>query len=174
MKLLDFPQVRQTFAYDCAASALQAVLVYYGIEVRGELLIKFTKTSAASGATIKNICQTIDKFKLRYSSAGLTLSDLKNYLDKKIPVMILLQAWQAGRAGYARDYKNGHWVVAIGYARDRLFFEDPNAFEWTFLKNKELAVRWHGQDQGRPVLNHGIAVFGKKPADRSNKIIWMP
>jgi len=40
MKILDFPELRQTFNYDCGAKALQSVLAYYGIDIREEEIIK--------------------------------------------------------------------------------------------------------------------------------------
>lgn len=64
-------------------------------------------------------------------------------------------------------------MVAIGYDGDKFLFEDPNAFYRTFLTEKELIGRWRSVEDGNKVMNHGIAVYGKKPSYEHNKIIHM-
>ena len=162
MKLLDFPKLRQTYEYDCGANALQAVLAYYGIELSEEILMKDAKTNPKKGTTIKGILKTLDEFKLKYESKRMTIKDIQNYLDKKIPVLILLSA-----------YNEFHWVVAIGYDKNKIFFDDPSSFERTFLEDKELEKKWHAKEGKKEIYNHGIAVFGKKPVYDSKKIIHM-
>ncbi len=49
MVLLDFPELRQAYDYDCGATALEAILAYYGIEVREELILKCAKTTKKYG-----------------------------------------------------------------------------------------------------------------------------
>lgn len=173
MRLLDFPELRQAYEYDCGAKVLQAVLTYYGIEIREELLIKYAKTNSKEGTSRQGIINTLKKFHLKYDSKNMTITELRDYIDKKIPVIILLQAWNGKNVDYTESYSDGHWVIAVGYNRDKIFFEDPYSFKRTFLKNKELETRWHAQEEEEKILNYGIAVFGKKKTYNSKKIVHM-
>jgi ABC-type bacteriocin/lantibiotic exporter with double-glycine peptidase domain len=173
MKQLDFPELKQTNEYDCGAKALQAVLTYYGIEIREEILIKSAKTNKKTGTTIKGILDSLKKYKLKFDSKSMDLKELRNYLDKKIPVMLLIQAWNKKSIDYTKDFHDGHWVVAIGYNRDKIFFEDPYTFNRTFLKNKEFEKRWHSKEKSKKIVNYGIAVYGKKPTYDSKKVVKM-
>lgn len=173
MKQLDFPELRQTYEWDCGAKALQSVLTYYGIEIREELLIKYAKTNSKEGTSIPKMQSTLKKFKLKFDAREMSIKDLKNYIDKKIPIIILLQAWHRKNMDYTNDYNDNHWVIAIGYDTNKILFEDPYSFERTFLKNKELEKRWHAKENGNKISNYGIAVFGKTQKYDSHKIIHM-
>ena len=87
-------------------------MAYYGIEIREELLIKYAKTNPKEGTTITNMNLILQKFKLNFDSKKMTLKDLKEYIDKQIPIIILLQAWNT-KMNYTHDYHDGHWVVVI-------------------------------------------------------------
>lgn len=170
---LNFPELRQTSDYDCGATVLQAVLAYYGREVSEEVVLKLAKTSKEEGTAISRILGTLEDFGLQFDKKVMTNSDLKMYLDKKIPVIILLQAWREEKIDYARDFADGHWAVVIGYDNERIIFEDPYTFERSFLTEKELSERWHGQEDGQVITNLGIAVYGPEPNYDSKKLIHM-
>lgn len=173
MKILDFPELRQTYEYDCGAKSLQAVLAYYGIEIREEILIKMAKTKPKEGTSIENICKTLEKFHLQFDSRSMTIEEIKHYIDQKIPVIILLQAWSNRICSYINNYHNGHWVVAIGYNQRKIFFEDPYSFHRTFLYQTELAERWHGREGREKISHYGIAVFGPPKKYCSRDIVHM-
>ncbi|USN45005.1 MAG: peptidase C39 family protein [Candidatus Woesearchaeota archaeon] len=173
MEQLDFPQLRQTYEWDCGAKSLQAVLTYYGIEVREELVIEYAGTNATDGTSIVGMLKTLKKFKLQYDAKSMSLKELREYIDKKIPVIVLLQAWGPENADYANDFHNGHWVVVVGYDATNVYFEDPYSFERTFLSNDDLEERWHSKEEDKVMENFGIAVFGKEKAYNSRKIIQM-
>jgi hypothetical protein len=64
--------------------------------------------------------------------------------------------------------------VLIGYDDKKLIFEDPSAFIRTYLTFKEFLKRWHDLDvDGKKYINHGIAIFRKKPKFKSKEIIKM-
>ena len=173
MKILEFPELRQLYEYDCGANALQSVLTYYGIEIREEIIMKCAKTNPKEGTLISEMVHTLGKFNLKYDSRSMMLDEVKNYINKDIPVIILLQAWDKKSVDYSTIYRDGHWVVAIGYNEKEIVFEDPYSFERTFLENIELEMRWHAKEKGKRVVKHGIAVFGKKPVYDPKKIIHM-
>lgn len=174
MKTIILPQLRQTYWYDCWAKALQAALVYYGIQIREDHIMQYANTSE-DWTPIQWIIKTAHKYGLKTDSKSMTIDDIKQYLDKNIPVIIVLQAWaQNKKIDWENDWIDWHYVVAIGYTKDKIFFEDPSSFERTYLKYDELQKRWHDIDtDGKKYFNHGIAIFGKKPNFDKNKIIHM-
>jgi predicted double-glycine peptidase len=173
MNILEFPAMRQTYEFDCGAKALQSVLAYYGIYTREELLLKHAKTSIDDGTSIDQMCRVITSHKLSHTSRTMELHECTNFIDQKIPVIILLQAWSYQDIDYATTYENGHWVVLIGYDTERVIFEDPYAFYRTYLTHAEFVRRWHGQENDKPILHHGIAVFGKEPNYDPDRMICM-
>lgn len=38
--MLNFPELRQTYGYDCGAKATEAVLAYFGMDIREDLIMK--------------------------------------------------------------------------------------------------------------------------------------
>ena len=101
-------------------------------------------------------------------------ADLVAFLDAGKPVVVLLQAWgeegdETPRAGYQDIWDDGHWLVAIGYDQDGVYFEDPSLQGIRgYLSFVELGERWHawGRNQQR-VCRFGAAVWktpGEDPA----------
>ncbi|MEK6969387.1 MAG: peptidase C39 family protein [Nanoarchaeota archaeon] len=173
MKQLDFPTLRQTYGYDCGAAALQTILAYYGLNIRGELIIKLAKTNKKKGTSISGMLYVLKKYNLQFDAKKMSMATLKNYLNKKIPVILLLQAWNGKPIDYTSDFKDGHWVVLVGYDKQKFIFEDPYVFEHTFLTEQELKKRWHSEQNGKKIFNYGIAVYGKEPVYNSKKIIHL-
>ncbi len=147
--------------------------MYYGIEVRQELIFKSAKTNARVGTLISGMLSTLDMYGLQYDSSEMTLDEIKGYLDKKIPVLILLQAWSLKTDDYAKHYGDSHWVAAIGYDKQNIYFEDPYAFNRVFLTQKAFLERWHARESKKKIKNHGIAVYGKKPVYHTDTIVPM-
>lgn len=174
MKIISFPELRQTFEYDCGANALQSVLSFYGIDVREEILIKQIGTNK-SGSSIKNIGKTAGKYGLKTKAGKMTVEDIKKYINKKIPVILLLQAWSKTETDYKNSWSNGHFVVAIGYDENRLYFEDPYSILRTYLTWEELLDRWHDKSIGNKekLINMGIAIYGKKGLYDIKNIVHM-
>lgn len=173
MKTLDFPKLRQTYDYDCGAKALQSILVYYGIEVSEDILIEHANTNEEVGTLSKDILIVLKKYHLHYDQRKMTVEDLKEYILKNIPVMILLQAWSEEPVDYKTNYEHGHWVIAIGYDKEKIIFEDPLSFRHTWLTYKELEERWHSKEADKVLKNYGIAVYGKETIYDSKKIVHM-
>jgi ABC-type bacteriocin/lantibiotic exporter with double-glycine peptidase domain len=174
MKILYLPKLRQFYNYDCGANSVQSVLAYYGINIREEFILKSAKTSK-EGTPIKGIIKTIKKYGLKTTAKEMTIKNLKYYIRKKIPVILVLQAWtNKKKINWEKDWIDGHYVVAIGFTKDKILFEDPSSFNRTFLKYDELNKRWHDIDtNGKKYLHYGIAIYGKTPKFKSKKIIHM-
>ena len=174
MKLLPFPKLRQTYGYDCGAVAIESILGYYGLEIREGVLLKLAKTTK-SGTYPPNVIKTLEKYGLKCHVGEFTILDIKKYIDKKIPIILLIQAWtEKKKINWEKDWNDGHYVVAIGYDKKRIYFEDPSSLARTYLNYKELEKRWHDKDKyGKSYINFGIAVYGKKPKFNPSKKIHM-
>ncbi len=174
MHILKFPESRQTYSYDCGAKAVQAVLIYYGIDIDESTVFKIAGTSER-GTSIKGIQAVIKQFKLKHTTRELTTTQLKKYVAKKIPVIILVQAWPTEKV---KNWKNcwttGHFVVVIGFDKKNIYFEDPFKNVRTYLPFKQFEDRWHDKDlDGKRYEHLGIAIYGKKPSYHPEKAILM-
>jgi uncharacterized protein YvpB len=89
----------------------------------------------------------VHKYKLKNKTEHMTISKIKKYIDRQIPVIIILQArtdtkhvdWKSNRV-------DGHYVVAIGYDKTKIYFEDPSSIYRTYLLNNEFKERRHDVD----------------------------
>ncbi len=174
LKMLDFPRGRQSSDHDCGAKALQLVLAYYGFDVREDKIIAATGTNPDDGTPIGGIERIIKETGLEFTSKSMSIRDVKAYIRRNIPVMLLLQAYAKKGVDWKNDWNDGHYTVAIGYNGDRIVFADPSSFRRKFLTFAELAERWHDRDSnGTEYLNYGIAVFGRRPAFKSHEIVHL-
>jgi len=166
MKILPFPELRQTYGYDCGAKATQAVLAYYGIDVREDAIIKAAGTTKKIGTPVRGVLSVLRAHGLRARVQRMTIDQLKKAIDAKHPTLLVLQAWsEKKKVDWENDWVDGHYVVAIGYDKRHIYFEDPSSVLRTYLSFSELEKRWHdvGAD-GKRYLNAGIEVHGKRAA----------
>ena len=175
-KILDFPKLRQVYDYDCGANALQGVLDYYGIDVNEGIIMKKAGTNH-KGTEISGLKKAAEYFKLKYREGEMTFDDLKKYIDKKIPVIIAIQAWPKEKVNWKTEWSTGHYVVVVGYSKNRIYFEDPYSERRTFLYYSELEERWHHNDAERNKLSHwGMALSrpanSKKLRKKSVEDFW--
>lgn len=74
---------------------------------------------------------------------------------------------------WKNDWDDGHYVVAVGFTKKRILFEDPSSFFLTYLTYDQLKERWHDVSKNKKrYYNFGIAVIGKNKFN-ANKIIHM-
>jgi predicted double-glycine peptidase len=55
----------------------------------------------------------------------MLISDLENSIMRGRPVIVQIQAWGDEGTDYTNDFDDGHYVVAIGFDENYLYFEDP-------------------------------------------------
>ena len=175
LRFLTFPNLRQTYDYDCGATVVQAVLAYYGIHIRKDHIMKIAGTSKRDGTSLSGILKVLKKQGLKYQARKMEISEVKKFLDRNIPVILDLQAWSGKKVlNWGKHWQDGHYVVAIGYDQKKLYFEDSFSFKRTFLGYEELFQRWHDQDaRGRKYFQLGIAVYGKKTVFKFNNVEQM-
>jgi ABC-type bacteriocin/lantibiotic exporter with double-glycine peptidase domain len=175
MKIANFPEFIQASDYDCGAMAMQAVLAYYGFDVGERKILKIVGTTRRHGTHVKGIERAAKKFGLKFRSRKMTVDQIKKYIDRKIPVIALLQAWTRRKGiKWEKDWRDGHYVVVIGYNTKKFYFEDPATILRTYLTFSEFEKRWHDVDtDGKKYVHHGIAIYGKKPQYDLRKSIHM-
>jgi predicted double-glycine peptidase len=162
---------RQTFDYDCGAKALQMVMEYYGVEMREDILIKELRTDA-NGTSVDRMISVAEKSGFKVSSAtGVSLEQLKRFIDEEYPVIVLVQAWAERYMtleDWKTDYDDGHYAIVIGYNGSIIIFEDPSSIRRTWLTEEEFLVRWHDLDpRTKRKLDHfAMVLMGKEPVRR--------
>lgn len=164
MMISNFPELRQADNWDCGASSLQSLLLYYGLDLSEADIINIAGTNKDRGTTPAGMIKAVEHYKFNYKAGKLSLTELKKYLNKKVPVILLLQAWSdLDSVDWKDHWSDGHYVVEIGYLADNIYFEDPYSFSRTFLSEKELEERWHDVDYGgQRHINWGLAICAKK------------
>jgi len=171
MLIIDMPGGIQTFDFDCGAKALQLVMAYYGVEIREDKLIKELKTDQ-NGTSVKNMIAVAENHGFQViAECGVSLEKVKQYVDQKRPVIVLIQAW-ADRYMTLEDWRDdnddGHYVIVIGYEGNIIVFEDPSSVRRTWLTTEEFIFRWHDVDpRTQERLDHfAMVLLGKPPVSK--------
>ncbi|MDD1723749.1 MAG: C39 family peptidase [Methanospirillum sp.] len=182
--LLTVPDVRQGTEYTCGASALQAVLNYWGIDMREDELVELLNTTEESGTPPENIQSVAASLGLTASvEENLTPEQLEESIDANIPVIIAAQAWNGEYAddgtwisvtpeSWNDTWEDGHYMVVIGIDDRNVYLEDPAQLGTRgVIPIGEFLSRWHDYDggtgTGKPehVYDHlGIIISGDEPA----------
>lgn len=170
---LNFPTSRQDNYCSCGASAVQSTLKYYGIDEVLDSLSAELKMDV-DGINYKNIIKLFKKRKLEVVYGTMNRKKLKEYIDKKIPIIIIIQAYKnnENQPYTLTSYKDGHYVTVIGYSTRRFIIEDPSLNnELGYINNKDLDIRWHGfgETKEEKLIFFGIAVIGT-PEFKPNKL----
>ena len=156
--IIDYPETRQTFNYDCGANALLSMLVYSGIEEREDRIASLAGTTK-EGTEINGVLRVLSYYGLPFQVyCPMTLARLRGVLDAGYPVLMPIQAYRESNEVYDDLWDDGHWVVAIGYENDRIIFEDPSSFCRTWLAENELTHRWHDVNNGTRVSGWGCVL----------------
>lgn len=171
IKILDFPKTRQADKWTCGANAVQKVCEYFGEDHREMDLVKILRTTPDEGTFLQPIIEFFKKSKYRIDvREHMTVDDLQKYIDRNIPVILMIQAWSKDVSEYD-GWTNGHYTVCIGYTRNELLFADPSLYDIGYIPKNELPDRWHDIDVGeKKYYQLGIAVYGKKPKFKLEKI----
>jgi len=169
--MIDLPIGKQTFDFDCGAKALQLVLTYYGMDVREDELMKQLGTGK-DGTPAKNmIAVAREKWGRVFAEVGVSLETLKEYVDRHIPVIVLVQAWAdkyMTLADWREDTHDGHYAIAIGHQDGILVFEDPWSYRRTWLTDEEFLARWHHVEPrtGERLEHFAMVLLGNPPAQK--------
>ena len=172
--LFHVPDTRQSFNYSCAASALQSVLVYWGIDIEENELIRLLNTTSDNGTDEKDIVRVARQMGLEAElKDNITLVDLERSIKMGVPVIVDCQAWRGSlysNKSWADDWDDGHYMVVIGIDEKNVYLEDPYVSgPRGFIPRQEFLERWHNPGGIAPLYNEkqyhlGIFIRGDKPS----------
>lgn len=166
--ILDFPDTRQSNIKSCGVAATQGVSIYYGLDKPEDYFEGKDKHEYQSAKEIVNFFKK-EKLKV-IEKHEMTIDDLKNHINKNVPVIVAIQAWAEKPIDYSKTFKDGHWVIVIGYDSKNLYFDDPSISDnIATLSYEEFLNRWHDKEEDKLYLRYGIAVYGT-PKFKSEKI----
>lgn len=168
--LIRVPLTRQTSDYTCGVAVMQSILYYLDEkdDYSEEILISELKADPVKGTSYRAMADYARSKGYRIEvRTEMRLDDLREFIDKGEPVIVLIQAWAESPVDYSRDLDDGHYVVAIGYDRDNVYFMDPSTLgNYTYLPNREFLDRWHDEDAGVH-LNHFGMIISTEGRERS-------
>jgi ABC-type bacteriocin/lantibiotic exporter with double-glycine peptidase domain len=170
------PLCRQATNYTCGVAALQSILYYYGDEVRQDILAEELKSDPDIGTNYHYIIAAAQTRGIQVEARqDLAIEELKAALQTKKPVMVAIQAWADDTNGYAGDWDDGHWAVAVGYDSTRIYLMDPSTLgNFTYISIPEFLDRWHDIDSDNVTrLNHFALIFSaaEKPSYNPNTVL---
>jgi len=168
------PDVRQSTGYTCGASALQAILAYWGTEEREDRLAARLHSTPEAGTHPLDIVRVAREFGLTAELRdGLDLADLERALADGTTVIVDLQAWRDRTdVPWTETWDDGHYMVLLGMDAANLYFEDPSLLGARgVIPRAEFVDRWHDYE-GDPPLDPSdrkyshMAIFlkGSRPA----------
>jgi predicted double-glycine peptidase len=169
---IHLPKVNQTTNYTCGAACLRAVAGYFGVGPEDEdEFAELLNSTPEDGTSPGNIIRGARQLGLHaFGRHNMTIDSLKSRIDKGIPVICSVQAWGNEKV-YPKD-GSGHYVTAIGFDNERIYFEDPSiAKSRGFLSYNEFMTRWHDKEsKDKRYERFGIAVWRNAlPKDISKK-----
>lgn len=165
-------RTRQITEYSCGASALQAVLSYWGHDLDETAIMNMIGTSEDVGTYPENIVRGVRALGLEAQAReNLTLDEVRCFGH---PMIALCQVWRSQRSSAPRpedDWDNGHYIVVLGVDDEYVYFQDPYLQMGKALVTHAAFERhWHqimggaGAAAGNPKLMHlGIFIRGKEP-----------
>jgi predicted double-glycine peptidase len=165
---------RQITDYSCGASALRAVLSYWGKDVDEAQLMGLLRTNSDVGTNPEDIASGARSLGFDAEVIeNLALDHLERLTGDGIPVIALAQVWLSeGEPDrpLADIWDNGHYVVVLGVDSDHVYFQDPFIqMSKAFVPRQTFEDHWHqvmgGDLERNPKLIHlGIIVRGQRPA----------
>ena len=149
--------VEQPDEFSCGAASLMSICSYYNVGSDYiEAFKQALRTDPDDGIYYGKIAEYARKLNLRADiRRKMSVGALKRHLDAGRPVICSIQAYSDDDPpDYSLD-GNGHYVVAIGHDKKRIYFMDPSANYdstrgnpcYAYLSVKALKLRWH-EDEG--------------------------
>jgi len=172
--LFHVADTRQSANYSCGATALQAVLSYWGIDIEEGELMRLLNTNPDYGTDENDIVRVARQMGfVAEIRDNLTLEDLEKSIREKVPVIVDCQSWRGSaysNQSWADDWYDGHYMVVIGIDESNVYLEDPYTLgSRGFIPRQEFLDRWHNPGGSAPLYNEkqyhlGIFIRGDKPS----------
>jgi len=167
---------RQSTEYSCGASALQAVLSYWGKDVEEQELMQRLNTSPETGTYVGDIARVAREFGFNAEvKENLTLPDLHAALKKGMPVITCGQAWRTREdsdKSVQEDWADDHYIVVLGMDDKYVYYQDPFAKRGNaFVSHRVFEESWHNvrgitSSDKKKQIHLGVFISGDNPARR--------
>jgi predicted double-glycine peptidase len=167
---------RQSTEYSCGASALQAVLSYWGKDVEEQELMQRLNTSPETGTYVGDIVRVAREFGFSAEmKEDLTLPDLHAALTKGIPVIVCGQAWRSREhsdKSAQEDWEDDHYIVVLGMDNKYVYYQDPFAKRASaFVSHRLFEESWHNvrgisSSDKKKQIHLGVFISGDTPPRR--------
>jgi predicted double-glycine peptidase len=165
---------RQSTEYSCGASALQAVLSYWGKDLDEDELMRVLHTTPETGTYPEDIARVARELGFEAEvKENLTLNEVEKSTEKGNPVIVLGQAWisrEESEKAVTDDWEDGHYVVILAVDKEYVYFEDPYIrMGKGFMPRQAFEEHWHNIGGKTPAgmskqMHVGIFIIGEKPA----------
>jgi predicted double-glycine peptidase len=167
---------RQSTEYSCGASALQAVLSYWGKDVEEQELMLRLHTSPETGTYVGDIVRVAREFGFTAEmKEDLTLADLYAALRKGMPVIACGQAWRSREhsdKSPQEDWEDDHYIVVLGVDSNYVYYQDPFAKRGNaFVSHQLFEQSWHNvrgitSSDKKKQVHLGVFISGGTPPRR--------
>jgi hypothetical protein len=150
--VIKVPIVQQAEGFSCGAAATLLLLRYWRFDayagVDESQIYAPLQTTQAQGTEPEPMVELLRRSGLtaHYRSGNVRVEDLERAVDAREPPIVDLQAWSDRADPWPETWDAGHYVVMVGYDRERLYFADPSRATpqgYAFLLRTELEPRWH-------------------------------
>ena len=167
---IPLPSVRQPENYSCGAAAMMSVCKYYGVGPK-ELadLEDALGTNKQIGTYFENIVAYAHQLGLEAEwQDRMTTEQLEKIVRRGVPVLCSIQAYADDKVHYNDPDWNedGHYVVAIGFDDDNIYFMDPSIGERRgYLPWSEFEKRWHENEgaDDEPEIHRHLGILIRPP-----------
>lgn len=171
------PLAKQATDYTCGASTTQSIMAYYGDDSLESDLAKDLGTNPIYGTDHRPMISFFRSKGYQVNAyEGMTVAQLQGHLSKGDPVVCLIQAWEDNVADYTDFWGSGHYVIAIGYDQERIYFMDPWTLgNYTYIPVNEFIKRWHhvAFDYTR-LFQWGMVVNKDTIAYQPDAVLYLP
>jgi len=166
--LVRVPLVQQSQDFSCGAAATLLLLRYWSVDgyARADesALYEALHTTRTRGTEPGPIADLLRRCGLRaeYRSGDVNVAELERAVSAREPPIVDLQAWSDHNATWRETWDAGHYVVLVGYDKERLYFADPSRATpggYAFLDRSELDDRWHDLTGVNDEQVHRMAIF---------------
>ena len=167
---------RQATEYSCGASALQAVLSYWGKDVEEQELMQRLHTSPETGTYVGDIVRVAREFGFTAKvKEHLALEDLHAALKKDMPVIVCGQAWRSREdsdKSVQEDWEDDHYIVVLGMDNKYVYYQDPFVMRGNaFVSHRLFEEAWHNvrgikSSDKKKQVHLGVFISGDTPPRR--------
>lgn len=181
VKMMKIPIFRQAHDFTCGVACVQSALRYagYDFDTREDRLLKKLGSTPDDGTDHKKIAEFLKSVTYQEEEVFTNLEwesfsdeDGRILIEKlegvlvlyKKPVMCIIQAWNSSGEYSEKVNKDGHYVIAVGTARNSagkkcIIFMDPSTSGgYTYMTEDEFKIRWHDADGDTVYKCYGLVL----------------